>query len=101
MANEIRNISHVELTTDVLKKDGKSKVVIVPFGVMNMADVDEKSLKASLENGRLKKMMEQKLIVSGQLIKGDAKKIEKLDADEGKKIEAKVKKEKKVKKDEE
>lgn len=101
MANEIRNISHIELTTDVFKKDGKSKVVIAPYGVMNMTDVDEKSLKASLEGGRLKAMIDKKLIIVGQLIKGDAKKIEKLDLEEGTRIEAKAKKEKKVKKDEE
>ena len=91
---EIRNISHIELTTDVLKKDG-GKVVIPPHGVLNTKDVDEKSLKASLDSGRLKGMIEQKIIVHGATIKGDAKPVEKLDTEEGKKIEAKVEKKKK------
>ena len=95
---EIRNLSHVELTTDVVTKDG-GRLIIMPYQVANLKNVDEKSLKASIENGQLKSMVDQKLIIVGTMIKGDAKEIEKLDGEESKKIEAKVSKKKKSKKE--
>lgn len=91
---EIRNVSHIELPTDLKTKEGK-QVVILPHAKLDTSNIDEKSLKASLENGRLKNYVDRKFIVQGTMITGDAKKIEKLDAAEGKKIEAKVEKKKK------
>ena len=91
---EIRNTSHIELTTDVITKEGR-KVILKPHGVLDVANVDEKSLKASLENGKLKTFLEKKYIIQGSIIKGDAKEVEKLSKADAKIVEAKVKEEKK------
>jgi hypothetical protein len=97
MADQIRNITHIEFPTDVARKDGKGNMVIMPHGVLNAAEADEAQLKASLKGGALKDLIEKKRIVVGQMITGDAKKIEKVHKEEAKKIEAKIAKDKKKK----
>lgn len=86
---EIRNLSHIELPTDVKTKDGK-QVVLQPYGKLDLDKVDEKSLNVSLANGRLKGYIDRKFVIYGAIIKGDAKKIEKVNKEDAKKIEAKV-----------
>ena len=70
---KIRNITNIELTTDVLRADKKGNLIIKPFEEIDENKVDKESLKASLEKGRLKNMVEKKILVVGNMIKGDAK----------------------------
>jgi len=98
MAKEIRNITNMELTTDLKRTDVVGKAVIKPFGKLVVAQVNSEEIKSSLKDGLLKKMVDNKWIVVGDIIKGDAKPVEKVEKAEAKKIEEKIEAEEKPKK---
>jgi len=97
----LKNISGMDLTTDVKRADGRGRVEILNGAELDESVIDKESLKVSLKSGIMKKMIEEHkwIVDTKNVIKGEAKPAKKVEKAEAKEIEEKVEKKKKKKKE--